>query len=127
MTNQALAFPSVSIFLARLLSSRQVAPCLIISVAIILWSAFLYVLAMYRFNAFVGTMGDMGNTENILWNTINGEPFRLSTLKVSWLGQHFAPGILLWAPFYALWPDPRCVLLLQAITIALGALPVYLL
>jgi uncharacterized membrane protein len=43
----------------------------------------------------------------------------------NYLGDHVQPVLLLLAPLYRHWPDLRLLLIVQAIALSLGALPVY--
>lgn len=89
-----------------------------------------------RTNAF-----DLGYLSQTLWSTAHGEPFRLTVLEGatfqpegldprrlrqphSYLAFHVEPFLLLFAPLYRLWPDPRALLWLQTLVVALGALPI---
>jgi uncharacterized membrane protein len=88
-----------------------------------------------RTNAF-----DLGYVSNALWHTAHGAPFRFTTLEGatfapdgldvtrirrphSLLAFHVEPVLLLLAPLYGVWPEPRWLLWLQAIAVAAGALP----
>ncbi|HEX6512038.1 MAG TPA: DUF2079 domain-containing protein, partial [Chloroflexota bacterium] len=83
---------------------------------------------------------DLGYVSQAVWYEAHGEPFRFTTVQgVSallegvapatirhphWLlAFHVEPALLLLAPLYRLWPDPRLLLWLQAAAIAVGAFP----
>lgn len=83
---------------------------------------------------------DLGYVSQAVWNDAHGRLFRFSTAQgvnavlegvdlsqirhPSWLlAFHVEPALLLLAPFYLLWPDPRLLLWLQAVAVAAGALP----
>jgi uncharacterized membrane protein len=87
-------------------------------------------LAVTRHNAMKSHAYDLGIFTQVLWNTSQGRFFE-NTVMVEYsgnlLGQHFAPIFLTLVPLYWVWPDPRALLLLQTVALALGALPVYLL
>ncbi|MBI3307218.1 MAG: DUF2079 domain-containing protein [Candidatus Omnitrophica bacterium] len=57
---------------------------------------------------------DLGIFAQALWNTIHGD-FLYSSLKggICLLGDHVSPILVLVAPFYKLWADPRMLLILQ--------------
>jgi len=62
-----------------------------------------------------------------LWTTLHGDLLRM-TLRPGFeqlLVVHLIPSILLLVPFYALWPDPACLLILQSLVVASGAWPIF--
>jgi uncharacterized membrane protein len=68
----------------------------------------------------------------VVWNTAHGHWFETSLGRAtnveligSYLGNHVRPILLLLAPFYRLWPDPRLLLILQSIALGLAAVPLY--
>jgi uncharacterized membrane protein len=84
---------------------------------------------------------DLGYTVNAVWNTAHGRPFYFSTYQEAGfqldiplkeirqvdnlLAYHVEPLLGFVALLYRLWEDPRLLLLLQSIVLALGALPAY--
>ena len=83
---------------------------------------------------------DLGYVSQALWYDAHGEPFRFTTIQgVSallegvdpshirhphWLlAFHVEPALLLLAPLYRVWADPRLLLWVQAVVVATGALP----
>lgn len=70
---------------------------------------------------------DLAIYDQTLWNTIHGRWFR-STFEPGWevlLADHVEPILLPISLLYLLWPDQRLLLLVQTISLALGAWPVY--
>jgi len=86
-------------------------------------------LSIARHTTFNSTAVDLANYEQPLWNTIHGRWFEgsVSARDGNLLGDHTSFGLLLYAPFYALWPDTRTLLVLQTLVLASGAVPVFLL
>ena len=80
-----------------------------------------------RHNAFNSKVYDLGLHVQVWWNTAHGRLFASSIEVTNYLGDHVSPIILLLAPLYRLWPDPRLLLMLQAAALALGAWPLALL
>jgi uncharacterized membrane protein len=86
---------------------------------------------------------DLGYTDQAVWNTLHGRPFRFSTyLDAAFhldipieqfrqpdmlLGYHVEPILAAISPLYLLHDGPETLLWLQTVVIALGAIPVYLL
>lgn len=90
-------------------------------------SAFFAAFAVQRHNAFLTTAFDLGNYDQAVWNTAHGRLFQLTNIpNVSIrLAHHVEPILLLIAPFYWIWSDPRLLLILQASLTMLGAVPAY--
>lgn len=80
-----------------------------------------------RHNHFNSKAYDLGLHAQVFWNTSHGRLFASSVEVDNYLGDHVSPIILLLAPLYRIWPDPRALLVLQAAALAAGALPLALL
>ena len=95
---------------------------------IILYSAFFAVLTIQKHNAFQTTAFDLGNVDQAVWNTRHGRPLAMTNIEglTNRLGTHVEPILLPISLSYFLWSDPRTLLLLQTLIIALGAWPLYL-
>jgi uncharacterized membrane protein len=91
---------------------------------------FIYVglVATRRYLAFETGAFDLGVYAQPLWNFIHGHGFYLSlqdaTGSLRW-ADHIEPILFLIAPIYALWPDPRTLLWLQAAGLSLAGLPLF--
>ena len=87
-------------------------------------------LSVLRHLAFNTGRFDLGNMVQAVWSTAHGDVLAVTGLQgqqFSRLGAHFDPILAAFAPLWWLWPDPAMLLVVQAIAIALGAIPVYLL
>lgn len=96
--------------------------------AVLLIGGMLGWLSIARYNGFNAGMYDLGNMAQAIWSGARGEPLLYSRpegLRASRLAGHVEIGYFLFAPLYALWPDPRMLLIAQATLFALGAIPVY--
>ena len=62
---------------------------------------------------------DLGIFSQAVWNTLH-DRFLFSSIKgdICLLGDHVSPFLVFLAPAYALWTDPKCLLLLQAVSSA---------
>ena len=63
-----------------------------------------------------------------VWATAHGHPLAVTDLQgdqVSRLGSHVDPILVFFAPLWWIWPSPSMLLAAQAVTVALGALPVF--
>ena len=100
---------------------------------VMLWSLILlYVLlfgliSVQRHRAFLTTAFDLGNFDQAIWNTLHGQPFRLTNIEgvETHLAIHVSPILLAIAPLYLLWSDPSLLLWLQSILLGLGAYPLF--
>lgn len=81
-------------------------------------------------NFFTGKF-DLGNMDQTVWNTINGKIFLLTNNDgpgiISRLSIHSDFILILISPLYLIWNDPRMLLLLQTVILALGTVFIYLL
>ncbi len=97
--------------------------------------------AVERHQALETNAEDLGFTDQVIWNFLRGQAFRFTTYQHaefetdidlaairrpdSLLAFHVEPILVLLAPLYLVVPDVRAILWLQAIAIALGAIPAY--
>src|SRR5205085_11777076 len=115
-------------------------PSILVLALAVGWTAFVGSLAVARDDNLRTNAFDLGYISQALWNTAHGEPFRLTVLEGatfrpegldpsrirrphSYLAFHVEPIDLPLAALYALSPDPRLLLWLQAVVVGLGALP----
>ena len=85
-------------------------------------------LSVRRHEAFSTARFDLGNMVQAVWSTAHGHPLRVTDLdgdQVLRLGAHVDPALVLLAPLWWLWPSPKMLLVVQAVAVALGAVPVY--
>lgn len=70
---------------------------------------------------------DLGIFAQAVWNTLQGDWF-FSSIKenINLMGDHVSPILILTVPFYAIWPDPRTLILLQALAAASSLIPLAL-
>ena len=89
--------------------------------------------AVLRYDTFKATAFDLGNMDQVLWNTIHGRPFQFTNQAIDWYGPptrlaiHFEPIIFLLSLLYIFHADPRILLIFQTLALVSGALPVFLL
>jgi uncharacterized membrane protein len=85
-------------------------------------------LSILRYRSFNAGRFDLGNMAQAVWATAHGHPLTITNLdghQVSRLGSHVDPILVFLAPLWWLWPSPSMLVTVQAIAIAVGALPVY--
>lgn len=106
----------------RLLSRSL--PTLTLSAALagLLW----FFISVRRHAAFQSGAADLGIFTNTAWNLSHGYGY-FSSLKggVNLLTDHQSYLFLLFGPVFALFPHPHTLLLLQALGVAAGAIPLY--
>jgi uncharacterized membrane protein len=85
-------------------------------------------LSVLRQEAFSTGRFDLGNMVQAVWSTAHGHPLRVTDLhgdQISRLGAHVDPILVLFAPLWWIWPSANMLLVVQAIAVGVGALPVY--
>jgi uncharacterized membrane protein len=85
-------------------------------------------LASVEHRAFDTGRFDLGNMVQAVWSTAHGRPLDVTELdgdQINRLGAHVDPLLAAFAPLWRLWPSPTMLLVVQAVVIALGALPVF--
>src|SRR5579859_4606439 len=89
--------------------------------------------AILRYETFKATAFDLGNMDQVIWNTLHGRLFQFTNQAIDWYGPptrlaiHFEPVILPLSLLYAFHADPRILLVFQTLALTSGALPVFLL
>ncbi len=83
-----------------------------------------------RHETFLSGRFDLGNMSQTVWNTSNGKIFLLTNPdgieQISRLGVHSDFLLVLFAPFYFIWADPKVLLFFQSFALAVGGVFVYL-
>lgn len=105
-------------------------PAGLVGVATAAFAAGLGALAVLQHRAFWTGRFDVGNLVQTVWSTAHGDVLSVTGLtgtQISRLGAHFDPIVVVLAPFWWLWPDASLLLVTQAVAVAAGAVPVYLL
>jgi uncharacterized membrane protein len=102
----------------------------LLAAAIAAFAAGLGALAVLQHRAYTSGRFDLGNLTQAVWSSAHGDLLEVTDLsgsQVSRLGSHFDPVVAAFAPLWWAWPDASSLLVLQAVALALGAVPVYLL
>jgi uncharacterized membrane protein len=85
-------------------------------------------LSILRHRAYNTGRFDLGNMVQAVWATAHGDFLRVTDLhgeQISRLGAHFDPILVVFVPLWLLWPSPDVLVIVQAIAVALGAVPVF--
>ena len=102
-------------------------------VALLVYIAVMSFESILRYVTFKATAFDLGNMDQVLWNTIHGRPFEFTNQAIDWYGPpnrlaiHVEPIMLLVSLLYAFHSDPRILLIFQTLVLAAGAPAVFLL
>ncbi|MDX1414395.1 MAG: DUF2079 domain-containing protein, partial [Candidatus Promineifilaceae bacterium] len=94
-------------------------------ILVLLWTVVLTVYAFVRHERLNSSGYDLAIKAQVIWNTFQGDWFASSIEVEHYLGDHVQLIFLLLAPLYAIWEDVKILLLLQAVLLSLGAIPVY--
>jgi uncharacterized membrane protein len=88
---------------------------------------------IWRYETFKATAFDLGNLDQVMWNTIHGRWFEFTNRAIDYFGPptrlavHFEPIIVPLSLLYVFGADPRILLVFQTLVLVVGALPVFLL
>ncbi|MGD8398756.1 MAG: DUF2079 domain-containing protein, partial [Anaerolineae bacterium] len=123
--------------------TRPSAPQAIVGLLVVVYIALFGTLSVRRHQSLRTNALDLGYTDQAVWNTLHGRPFRFSTyLDAAFhldipihefrepgmlLGYHVEPILAAVSLLYLIYDGPETLLWLQTACIALGAIPVYLL
>jgi uncharacterized membrane protein len=82
---------------------------------------------LLRHAAFETAGYDLGNVSQSMWHSLRGNLLAMTTMEgiASRWALHFEPILLLFVPVYALFPSPVILTVLQAVIVAVGAVPVF--
>jgi uncharacterized membrane protein len=97
---------------------------------ILVYIAYFSIASLLRYSNFYTGRFDLGNMDQAVWNTIHGRIFQITdpngTAIISRLAFHADFILVLISPLYLIWSNPQMLLLLQTVTLAFGAVFVYL-
>jgi uncharacterized membrane protein len=87
-------------------------------------------LSVLRHRAFTTGRFDLGNMVQAVWWTAHGHPLRMTNLhgqQISRLAAHVDPILAVFGPLWWIWPSADLLLVAQALAVAAGAWPLYVL
>lgn len=103
----------------------------ILVLLIIVYVSYFTVASVLRYQNFYTGRFDLGNMDQTVWNSAHGRLFQLTdpngTNIISRLSFHADFILVLFAPFYLIWNDPRTLLIIQTLILGSGAIFIYLL
>jgi uncharacterized membrane protein len=95
-------------------------------VLLVAGTAFLLVLSLLQHRG-LGTGYDLGIYDQVVWNLSHGRVWETTLVyETGGYYDHFEPILALLVPLYWLWSDVRILLIVQAVALGLGSLPIYL-
>jgi uncharacterized membrane protein len=103
-------------------------PQLVLALAIAVQAAGLALLSILTDRAFNTGRFDLGNMIQAVSSTADGHFLQVTDVRghqISRLAAHFDPILAAFAPLWWIWPSANMLLTVQAVAIALGAIPVY--
>lgn len=103
-------------------------PEAILFVLFLIYCLYFTVTSFFRFDNFHTGRFDLGNMDQTVWNTINGKIFQASNdngIVISRLSSHADFMLILLAPSYLLWGNPKMLLLIQTFIVGVGVFFVY--
>jgi uncharacterized membrane protein len=103
-------------------------PRAVVTAGVLAYAGGFAALSMLRHEAFFTGRFDLGNMVQAVWSTAHGHPLQMTNLhgeQISRLAAHVDPILVLFTPLWWLWPSPNMLLVVQAVAVALGAVPVY--
>ena len=112
---------------ADLRKARISLPILVLALAVLAYAVYFSYLTLVRYAAFEARALDMGNLDQAVWNTARGNWFHLTNQPgtVNRLSLHVEPILLPISWLYWLRSGPPTLLVLQAVVVALGAVPLF--
>lgn len=105
----------------------QPRPLLIVAIA--LFCLYFGTVAWFRQAHVATSQFDMGNMDQTVWHTLHGQFFQMTDpgapvlrSRAAWHADFL---LVIYTPFYALWQDPRTLMILQVVFVASGAIPLF--
>ena len=105
---------------------------LCVVVIFLIYFLILSFVTVVRYHRFLTTANDLGIFNQAFWTTLYCGKFFYETPDMwfnpngSFFGVHFSPILFLFLPFYAVYPSPETLLVIQAFFVALPIIPIYL-
>ncbi len=114
--------------LQQILASEKTVKLLLLCLILLFIGYFTYD-SFLRHDNFFSLRLDLGNMDQTVWNVLHGNGFTLTdpmgTAQESRLAVHADFLLILLAPFYLIWSNPKMLLIIQAVALACGAVPIY--
>jgi uncharacterized membrane protein/uncharacterized membrane protein YbhN (UPF0104 family) len=103
---------------------------ILVAIMSFIYALYFTTASFLRYDNYYTGRFDLGNMAQTVWNTMHGRIFLFtnpdSTEQISRLAFHADFILILLAPFYSLWQNPKMLLLIQTLVVAAGAFFVYM-
>ncbi len=121
------SLPNIVTVTERAATDRSRLPLVLLALAVLVYAVGFSYLTINRYAAFEARAQDMGNLNQAIWNLAHGNGLRFTNYEgiTSRLSLHVEPILLLIAPIYRLYPQVETLLIIQAVVVALGAIPLF--
>lgn len=99
-----------------------------LALMVLCYTVIMSIMTVLKHYLFFSSAWDLGIFNQAFWSTLHGRFFYYTVepwFGQSFFGVHFSPILILLTPFYAVYPHPETLLVLQSFIIALGAVPLY--
>jgi len=110
--------------------SENLIPIIIVAISSFTYITYTIFFSISKHINFYTGKFDLGNMENTVWNTVHGRFFVFSNPdgmgELSRLSAHADFILVLFAPFYAIYPSANVLLIAQSLIIGLGGFFIYL-
>jgi uncharacterized membrane protein len=110
-------------------SVRRLAPPVLVGAGVLGYAIYMSVFTLFMHGRFQTFGFDLGQYDNVFWNTLHGHPLRCTPLGMdaNWhsMRSHADLGVFFLLPIYAIKPGGAILLVIQSCVIALGAIPLY--
>jgi uncharacterized membrane protein len=108
---------------------RKWGPPVAVGAAALGYATYMSVFTLRMHGRFQTYNFDLGQYDNIFFNTLHGHPLRDTPLGFdrNWeeLRGHASLSVFFLLPIYALWPGAKILLIIQSCVLGLGAIPLY--
>ena len=99
---------------------------MLLLVCVVLYAVIMCYLTLVKYYTFHATAWDLGVFSQSFYTTLNFKTLFYNNLELgSHFHVHFSPTLFLCLPFYAIYQSPVTLLVVQAIVVALGGVPLY--
>ena len=128
-----VSFENIEKWLGRKVLNKVDVGALLLGLAVLVYTVLLSYFTILRHYEFETYAWDLGIFNQSFWTTLHNGRFFYSTVELlvnpsgSFFGTHFSPIVFLVLPFYAIYPAPQSLLVIQSFVLALGAVPLYVL
>lgn len=92
------------------------------------YAALFVFAAVLHYEVFNTPYADLGHMVQAVWNTAHGHVLRFTTIRGgqwSRFGFHADPFLLVFVPLFRIWSSPLLLVIVQALAVSSGALPVF--